>query len=314
MTKHVLVVDDEKDIRELLVLTLSRMGIEADTAANCQEAFTRIGERNYDLCLTDMRLPDGDGMQIVDYIAKNSGNTPVAVITAYGSTDNAVAALKAGAFDYLAKPIQLKQLRDLISSALSLPRTSSAAPAESTPRRATTVNKPAPVVALGPQLIGGLAFTNAHGCTALPSFPGLCAVVVHPDFVLETKVARAALAEPFPISAFVQQSDYLASFLLAHFTQDLNLLRYALKDILVEPKRAPLIPGFAEVKAAALQLGAIGASISGAGPSVFAWFEDQSSAKLAAVAMQAAFAAAGLSSNAFLAPVAGRGARVLADE
>lgn len=167
---------------------------------------------------------------------------------------------------------------------------------------------------VGPQLIGGLAFTNAHGCTALPSFPGLCAVVVHPDFVLETKVARAALAEPFPISAFVQQSDYLASFLLAHFTQDLNLLRYALKDILVEPKRAPLIPGFAEVKAAALQLGAIGASISGAGPSVFAWFEDQSSAKLAAVAMQAAFAAAGLSSNAFLAPVAGRGARVLADE
>lgn len=154
MTKHVLVVDDEKDIRELLVLTLSRMGIEADTAANCQEAFTRIGERNYDLCLTDMRLPDGDGMQIVDYIAKNSGNTPVAVITAYGSTDNAVAALKAGAFDYLAKPIQLKQLRDLISSALSLPRTSSAAPAESTPRRATTVNKPAPVLAPGPRLIG----------------------------------------------------------------------------------------------------------------------------------------------------------------
>ncbi len=153
MTKHVLVVDDEKDIRELLVLTLSRMGIEADTAANCQEAFARISERSYDLCLTDMRLPDGDGMQIVDYIAKNSGNTPVAVITAYGSTDNAVAALKAGAFDYLAKPIQLKQLRDLISSALSLPRPSSAAPAEAAPRRAT-VNKPAPVVALGPQLIG----------------------------------------------------------------------------------------------------------------------------------------------------------------
>ena len=153
MTKHVLVVDDEKDIRELLVLTLSRMGIEADTAANCQEAFARISERSYDLCLTDMRLPDGDGMQIVDYIAKNSGNTPVAVITAYGSTDNAVAALKAGAFDYLAKPIQLKQLRDLISSALSLPRASSAAPAEAAPRRAT-VNKPAPVVALGPQLIG----------------------------------------------------------------------------------------------------------------------------------------------------------------
>ncbi len=161
MTKHVLVVDDEKDIRELLVLTLSRMGIEADTAANCQDAFARISERNYDLCLTDMRLPDGDGMQIVEYIAKNSGNTPVAVITAYGSTDNAVAALKAGAFDYLAKPIQLKQLRDLISSALSLPRAPSIGDAPAAPRRIAPATKSTPhttttatTAAMGPQLIG----------------------------------------------------------------------------------------------------------------------------------------------------------------
>ncbi len=166
MTKHVLVVDDEKDIRELLVLTLSRMGIEADTAANCQEAVARIGERTYDLCLTDMRLPDGDGMQIVEYIAQHSGNTPVAVITAYGSTDNAVAALKAGAFDYLAKPIQLKQLRDLISSALSLPRPPSQGEngAVPSPRRAATVAKPAPNIApLGPRLIGdSAAITKAR--------------------------------------------------------------------------------------------------------------------------------------------------------
>jgi two-component system, NtrC family, response regulator PilR len=169
MTKHVLVVDDEKDIRELLVLTLSRMSIEADTAANCQDAFARISERSYDLCLTDMRLPDGDGMQIVEYIAKNSGNTPVAVITAYGSTDNAVAALKAGAFDYLAKPIQLKQLRDLISSALSLPRAPSIGDATIVPRRVApptksaayttatataTASAAATAAALGPQLIG----------------------------------------------------------------------------------------------------------------------------------------------------------------
>ena len=121
-TKRVLVVDDEADIRELVVLTLMRMGIEADSAETCAEAKARLAERNYDLCLTDMRLPDGDGMMVLAHIAEQYGNTPVAVITAYGSTVNAVAALKAGAFDYLAKPIQLKQLRDLVTSALNLPR------------------------------------------------------------------------------------------------------------------------------------------------------------------------------------------------
>lgn len=121
--KRVLVVDDEADIRELVVLTLMRMGIEADSADSFQHAMSRLAERGYDLCLTDMRLPDGDGLMVLSHIAKQYGNTPVAVITAYGSTDNAVAALKAGAFDYLAKPIQLKQLRELVTAALSLPRT-----------------------------------------------------------------------------------------------------------------------------------------------------------------------------------------------
>jgi two-component system response regulator PilR (NtrC family) len=121
-TKHVLIVDDEADIRELLVLTLQRMGVEADTAPNCEQAFARLAERNYDLCLTDMRLPDGDGMQVLRHIADHHGNTPVAVITAYGSTDNAVAALKAGAFDYISKPIQLRQLREVITAALNLPK------------------------------------------------------------------------------------------------------------------------------------------------------------------------------------------------
>jgi two-component system, NtrC family, response regulator PilR len=120
--KHVLVVDDEADIRELLVLTLMRMGVEAVTASNRDEAFARLNERAFDLCLTDMRLPDGDGLEILQHIGANFGNTPVAVITAFGSTDNAVAALKAGAFDYIAKPIQLKQLREVITSALNLPR------------------------------------------------------------------------------------------------------------------------------------------------------------------------------------------------
>jgi two-component system response regulator PilR (NtrC family) len=121
--QHVLVVDDETDIRELLVLTLMRMGIEAVTASTREEAFGRLGERTFDLCLTDMRLPDGDGLEILRHIAEHHGNTPVAVITAFGSTENAVAALKAGAFDYIAKPIQLKQLREVITAALNLPRT-----------------------------------------------------------------------------------------------------------------------------------------------------------------------------------------------
>jgi two-component system, NtrC family, response regulator PilR len=120
--KAVLIVDDEADIRELLVLTLSRMGVDPDSASTIREAEEALKSKPYDLCLTDMRLPDGDGLQLLRHISENYGNTPVAVITAYGSTENAVAALKAGAFDYLAKPIRLDQLRPLVMSALKLPR------------------------------------------------------------------------------------------------------------------------------------------------------------------------------------------------
>ncbi|HZZ91273.1 MAG TPA: sigma-54 dependent transcriptional regulator [Usitatibacter sp.] len=120
--KAVLIVDDEADIRELLVLTLSRMGVDADATSTIAEAEEALKARPYDLALTDMRLPDGDGLDLLKHIAENYGNTPVAVITAYGSTENAVAALKAGAFDYLAKPIKLEQLRPLVMSALKLPR------------------------------------------------------------------------------------------------------------------------------------------------------------------------------------------------
>ena len=147
--KHVLIVDDEADIRELLVLTLMRMGVEADSVATCTDAFARLAERSYDLCLTDMRLPDGDGLSVLERIAAEHGNTPVAVITAYGSTENAVAALKAGAFDYISKPIQLKQLREVITAALNLPRTSG--------ERAERGKKAAPVEKLqsnGPRLLG----------------------------------------------------------------------------------------------------------------------------------------------------------------
>lgn len=116
-----LIVDDETDIRELLVLTLERMGIAADSAADVDDAKFMLSRRRYSLCLTDMRLPDGNGLDLVKHITQNYPGLPVAVITAYGSADNAVSALKAGAFDYLCKPISLNQLRPLVQSALNLP-------------------------------------------------------------------------------------------------------------------------------------------------------------------------------------------------
>ena len=117
---HVLIVDDEADILELLELTLVRMGIAVDRAMSVNQAKKFLSEQKFDLCLTDMRLPDGNGLEIVEWINQSGKDIPAAVITAYGSAENAVAALKAGAFDYLAKPVSLDQLRALIKSALSL--------------------------------------------------------------------------------------------------------------------------------------------------------------------------------------------------
>ncbi len=119
---QVLVVDDEADIRELLGMTLIRMGLEPQCAGSVSEALSLLGCNTFELCLTDMRLADGDGLSIVEHITKNHPSLPVAVITAHGSAENAVAALKAGAFDYLGKPVSLDQLRALVRSALKLPR------------------------------------------------------------------------------------------------------------------------------------------------------------------------------------------------
>ena len=124
--KRVLVVDDEADIRELIDLTLLRMGLTAVCAGSVAEARAALASHDFQLCLTDMRLPDGDGLDIVRHIGEAYAHLPVAVITAYGSADNAVAALKAGAFDYLAKPIGLEQLRNLVQAALRLPGTEEA--------------------------------------------------------------------------------------------------------------------------------------------------------------------------------------------
>ncbi len=122
----VLVVDDEPDLLELLELTLSRMGLDTTRAQNVSEAIKLLDTQGFDLCLTDMRLPDGEGLAVVEHITEKGLDVPVAVITAFGSAENAVAALKAGAFDYLAKPVALEQLRALVKQALKVPEKPSA--------------------------------------------------------------------------------------------------------------------------------------------------------------------------------------------
>jgi two-component system response regulator PilR (NtrC family) len=117
----VLVIDDEPDLLELLELTLSRMGLDTTRAETVGEALRLLDSQPFDLCLTDMRLPDGEGLRVVEHINQKGLDVPVAVITAFGSAENAVAALKAGAFDYLAKPVALEQLRALVKQALKVP-------------------------------------------------------------------------------------------------------------------------------------------------------------------------------------------------
>ena len=117
----VLVIDDEPDLLELLELTLSRMGLDTTRAESVGEAIRLLDKEPFDLCLTDMRLPDGEGLRVVEHINQKGLDVPVAVITAFGSAENAVAALKAGAFDYLAKPVALEQLRALVKQALKVP-------------------------------------------------------------------------------------------------------------------------------------------------------------------------------------------------
>jgi len=150
---QVLVVDDEPDIRELLELTLAKMGLGVDAVGSIAEAKERLKNERYDLCLTDMRLGDGEGLELVRHIATLGADLPVAVITAFGSADNAVAALKAGAFDYVSKPVGLEQLRALVKSALSL-----ADRAETTGRQLLGASAP---LTQARGLIGKLARTQA---------------------------------------------------------------------------------------------------------------------------------------------------------
>ncbi|WP_133129697.1 sigma-54-dependent transcriptional regulator [Legionella yabuuchiae] len=118
--EKVLVIDDEPDIRELLALTLNRMELKCDVAENFAEGLEYINKREYFLVLTDMKLPDGDGFGIVRYIQQNKPELPVAVITAYGNVEGAVNTLKAGAFDYVSKPVDLTMLKSLVKTALRM--------------------------------------------------------------------------------------------------------------------------------------------------------------------------------------------------
>lgn len=115
-----LIIDDEPDILELLDMTLGRMNIQTRSATTVAQALELLNQQHFDLCLTDMRLPDGEGLSVVRYIQQHCPNTPVAMITAYGSLDTAISALKSGAFDFVTKPVELQRLRELINSALRL--------------------------------------------------------------------------------------------------------------------------------------------------------------------------------------------------
>ena len=118
--QRVLIVDDEPDIRELLELTLSRMGLITECADSVATAHQQLHTHNFDLCLTDMKLPDGEGIEIITHIQEKYSHIPVAMITAFGSVETAISALKAGAFDFVSKPIDLKRLRELVDTALKL--------------------------------------------------------------------------------------------------------------------------------------------------------------------------------------------------
>ncbi len=155
-TQSALVVDDERDIRELLVVALTRMGLRVETAATVSAAKQQLAHQPFDLCLTDMRLPDGNGMEILAHITANYPSTPAAMITAFGSVDSAVEALKAGAFDFVSKPIDLGVLRDLVRHALKLRSE------RSSTGRVVNTNEPAAANEESPQT-GGEATRRMQG-------------------------------------------------------------------------------------------------------------------------------------------------------
>ncbi len=163
---------------------------------------------------------------------------------------------------------------------------------------------------LGPQLLGGLVLATADRLLTIPVPEDLYCALAHPRQRLETRRAREVLREPYRLADFVRQSEALALVLLGVQRGDFALIAAGLRDHLVEPRRAPLIPGFTEVQRAALDAGALGASISGAGPSVFGWFRGATAAGQGAAAMAGAFEAGGYVCQTWVSPVAGPGAQL----
>ena len=164
---------------------------------------------------------------------------------------------------------------------------------------------------VGPQLLGGLVLATPARLVRVPVPDGLHAAVVHPDHRIDTRDARRVLDRPFSIDNVVAQQTRLALVLAGCFKSDIDLIREGLSDVLVEPHRAALIPGFAAVKQAALNAGALGASISGAGPTVFGWFESHTAAESAGERMKNAFAAAGLNATVYISAIEAAGARLV---
>lgn len=175
-----LVVDDEADIRELVALTLVRMGLECDTAGSVSEASSRLSGSSYALCLTDMRLPDGDGLDVIVQAGRACPQMPVAVITAYGSAENAVAALKAGAFDYVTKPLQAAHLRTVVRAALRLSQSVGAGAVEA-PTVATALAGDSEPMRQARSMIERLARSQApvHICGESGSGKELAARMIH---------------------------------------------------------------------------------------------------------------------------------------
>jgi homoserine kinase len=164
---------------------------------------------------------------------------------------------------------------------------------------------------VGPMLLGGLVLATPDRLLRLSLPANWHCALVHPHFVLETLRAREVLAAPYPLADLVRQTANLSQVLLGCERGDAALVRAGLRDELVEPRRAALVPGFAAVKQAALAAGAMGASLSGAGPSVFAWCEDAGTAHRAMAAMREAFAGAGLGSEGYVSAIDGPAASLL---
>jgi homoserine kinase len=166
-----------------------------------------------------------------------------------------------------------------------------------------------------PSLFGGLTLivsTDPLRCVRLPVPRGLLAVLVHPHVRVDTRDSRAVLRPSVPLADHVRQSARLAGLVSACFTDDIELMRTCLEDIVIEPQRAALIPGFARVKAAALEEGALGASISGSGPSVFALVDDEETAQRTRAAMVTVFKESGVAEvDSWVSPVSDEGARVI---